>query len=164
MQQSPYCSDQLTSLAQGTARDLQSLQIKITYLGLQTKPTPTLVFNAYCHLLQMDWFSHLRQPNLHYNNDDIAVWHFTVMPDEMKQIVDSLRNLTNWRDSQANREPYISLMCVLKASRLGEMSCESVLDGESAKEVIRTIQRAIPSENRLAHGVLDLYWSALFHQ
>jgi hypothetical protein len=155
-------AEALNLLGQGTARDLRTLQIKITYIGSQTKPIPTVVFTTIYHLMQMDWFLPLRSSNLHYNNDDIAVLNFTVTPDEIQQVVTMLTQLESVRNPRAVDVPYVSLMLVLQESRLGQARFEAVLGRRDAELVIRTIDNALHANNGLAHTVIDLQRQLIF--
>jgi hypothetical protein len=150
-------------LAHGTARDLRTLQFKITYVGSQSKPVPTIVFTSFYHLVQMDWFLPLRRPGLHYANDDVLVWNFTVTPEEMKQIALNLNALRALHQIQTMNESFISLAGVLKDSRLGEHAFEAVLDRQNAQQVMSAIRSGVNAANGLAHTILDLHLSIVFN-
>jgi hypothetical protein len=162
MQPDPQGANSLEFLAHGTPTDLRTLQFKITYVGPQSKPVPTIVFTSFYHLIQMDKFLPLRRPGLHYGNDDVLVWNFTVTPEEMQQIALSLNGLQALHDFQAMNESFISLVAVLKDSRLGECAFEAILDRQNAQQVMSAIRSGMNADNGLAHTILDLHWSMVF--
>lgn len=135
--------NELRLLAEGSARDLRNLQIKLTYLGTQKKPVPTNVFTTYFHKIDMDWFLAMRTHGLHYGNDEIAVWNFTVSPDQMKMVVDALLEGIDTWGTVGVMSPCLSLMLALRESRLGQSACEALLDKESTLNVTATIRDAL---------------------
>ena len=155
---------QLDTLTQGTAKDLRTLQVKLTYVGPQTKPVPTVVFTTFHHIIRMDWFLPLRRTDLHYDNDDIAVWNFTVTPGEMKQVVTMLAGLETLQAPHETEAPFLSLMLVLQDSRLGEVAIEAVLDQDGAEVVTRAIRDALDENNGLGRNVVDLQRQVVFPQ
>lgn len=153
---------ELKTLAQGTARDLRSLQIKLTYVGPQGKPLPTVVFTTFYHLIQLHWFLPLRRANLHYNNDDIAAWTFTVAPDEILRVVKALVGLQATQAPAQANDPFLSLMLAMQDSRLGPVEFESVLDRANTEVVIGAIHAALDKSNGLARTVIGLQQKSLF--
>jgi hypothetical protein len=147
---------QLDVLARGMGTDLRKLQIKLTYVGSQTKPVPTVAFTTFYHIIRMDWFLSHRRSGLHYNNDEIAVWNFTVTPDEIRRIVAMLSRLEAVQEHRGTEEACLSLMIVLQDSRLGPSAFEAVLDLDSVEAVIDAIRDALDEGNGLGRQVMDL--------
>jgi hypothetical protein len=50
----PAQAEGLGAMARGTARDLRTLQGKLTHVGSQSKPTPTVVFSTFYHIVDME--------------------------------------------------------------------------------------------------------------
>jgi hypothetical protein len=154
----------LELLSQGSPRDLRPLQIKLTYVGIQTKAAPSVVFTTFYHLVQMQWFLPLRQSDLNYANDDTFLWNFTVSPDEMKNIIVMLRREESLRNERHVPVPHLSLMVVLRDSRLGQVAFHMVLDRVGADDVTKTIYDALDPDNGLGRNVLDSQRQLIFNE
>ena len=152
----------LKALSHATARDLRNLQVKLTYVGTQTKPIPTVVFTTFYHNIHMDWFLPLRKSNLHYANDEIALWNFTVTPDEMKQVITALAQAKVLQKPNETPAAYLSLMLVQRDSRIGPSEFEAVLSREDAESVSSAIRDALADDNGLARKVMDLHQQLIF--
>lgn len=148
-------------LSQATSRDLHHAQVKLTFVGLQTKAVPTLAFSSFRHLLDMSLFVPFRRPGVSYANDDTQVWCFSVEPDEMAHIVSSLAQVEALRPSHEPAEPSLSLMIVLHDSRLGNLHLEALLSSADAGRVSRAIRDALRRDNGLARRVLAMHRKAM---
>ena len=146
----------LESLKEGAGRDLHTLQVKLTYVDSQLKGRASVAFSTFYHLLQMTWFLPLRRPDLSYGNDDLEVWNFTVDPSEMERIVQTLSEIDVGTVSNVTASSHLSLMVVLKGSRLGETAFESILDTEQSEAVSQAIRNALDEDNGVGRKVLDL--------
>lgn len=142
----------LQKLSQGTGRDLHNLQVKLTYVGPQLKRTASVAFTTFYHLLQMSWFLPLRRPELSYGNDEGEVWNFTVAPREMERV---LARMIEFDAGDADA-PHLSLMMVLRESRLGETAYEAVFDEPQARAMNRAIYDSLDENNSVGRTVLDL--------
>jgi hypothetical protein len=147
----------LERLTRGTERDLQTLQVKLTYVGPQLKGRSSVVFTTFYHLLDMDWFRPLRRAGLSYANDDVDVWSFTVAPDEMTRVVATLARTEVVAAPRASALAHVSLMLVLEKSRLGDVAIEVILDAAQSAEVTDAILEALDSGNGVARTVMTLY-------
>ncbi len=148
-------ADVLNALAAGTATDLRPLQVKLTYIGPQTKPIPTVVFTTFYHVPVLDWFFGLRTPGLHYNNDDIALWNFTVTPEEMSQVVNAMAKSDIVPENRESGDPLLSLMMAVQGSRIGRVGFEAVLNRDQFGVLNETVRDALDSTNQLARSVID---------
>jgi hypothetical protein len=155
-------SDELNLLKQGTPRDLRTLQVKLTYVGPQTKPRPTVVFTTFHHLMQMAWFLPMRRDDLPYGNDDVAVWNFTVTPEELKHIVEALLKIATTGRSAEDTPPFLSLMLCLRESRLGDVAGELVLGEGAAESMILALYQALDETNGVGRAVVTLQRQVLF--
>lgn len=154
--QRPSAASGLEVLAGGTARDLRTLQVKLTHVGMQSKPVPSVVFTTFYHIVRMEWFVPLRKPGLHYNNDEIALWNFTVTPEEVERIVKSLHKSATGQAAQQTQGPYLSLMLALRESRLGQHDYEAVFSQDQSAIVIQTITDALNADNGMGRKVMAL--------
>jgi hypothetical protein len=152
----------LLPLSQATARDLRTLQIKFTYVGSQPKPLPSVVFTSFYHLARMEWFLPLRSSNLHYANDDIALWNFTVTPEEIHSVVTVLAGMPILQASREATEPYLSLMLAIRDSRLGEIATEVVLNRTNAELLMAAVFNALDKGNGVGRMVIKLQQQQLF--
>jgi hypothetical protein len=155
-------SDAFGALAKGDASDLKNLQIKLTYVGSQKKPVPSVVIMTTHHLAVMDWFRDLRTDGCHYENDDSALLNFSVAPREAAGIVARLAAMGNVLDRRDVAGAALSLMAVLRDSRLGPIACEALLDGRAAPSVIDAIASSLDSQNSVGRSVLDVQRKAAF--
>lgn len=145
----PDTDDRLQSFAQGTARDLRTLQVKLTHVGVQSKSVPSVAFTSFHHLLRLDWFTP------HHANDDTTLWNFTVTPEENERIVKALHAQGFGRTKPAS-QPDLSLTLVLKESRLGDLQHEAILARDQTATVIATIRDALDPTNGIGRTVLQL--------
>jgi hypothetical protein len=148
-------ADILNPLAAAATTDLRPLQIKLTYVGTQKKPVPTVAFGTFHHVLVMDWFLELRTPGLHYDNDGIAVWNFTVTPEEMSRVVKTLAAPGLLTESGDEPESCLSVMVSVKGSRIGDLGCEALLGRGRCAIVIDSV-RGVLDSNQIATHVMDL--------
>lgn len=148
-------ADILKTLATGTATDLRPLQVKLTYVGPQTKSVPTVVFTTFYHIPVLNWFVGLRTPGLHYSNDDIALWNFTVTPEEMSRVVNAIAKSDIVPENRESGDPLLSLMMVAQGSRIGSIGFEAVVTYDQFRVLSDTIRNALDSTNHLARGVID---------
>ena len=146
----------LSRLAQGTARDLRTLQVKLTYVGPQTKAIPTVAFTTFHHLLQPEWFRGLRTSGLSYANDEQDMWNFTVQPEEMLRVAQALAGHDATRQSCPLEQACVSLAVVLRDSRLGMVEHEVLLDQRAAASVNAAIRDALDEHDGVGRHVLEL--------
>jgi hypothetical protein len=148
-------ADILNTLAAGTATDLRPLQVKLTYVGPQTKSVPTVVFTTFYHIPVLNWFVGLRTPGLHYSNDDIALWSFTVTPEEMSQVVNAIAQPDIVPENRESGDPFLSFMMAAQGSRIGSIGFETVVNCDQFSVLSETIRNALDSTNQLARSVID---------
>jgi hypothetical protein len=149
--------DAWARLSSATDRDAWTVQVKLTYVGSGSKPIPSLVFTTFHHLIDMSWFVPLRRHGLHYGNDDVSIWNFTVAPAEMRSVLAHLPRA----DDVVGATPCVSLAVVLRQSRLGDCGADVQLDRRAAKAATSTIAAAMDDTNGLALSVLELHRSLL---
>jgi hypothetical protein len=148
-------ADILNTLAAGTPTDLRPLQVKLTYVGPQTKSVPTVVFTTFYHIPVLNWFVNLRTPGLHYSNDDIALWNFTVAPEEMSRVVNAIAKPGIVPENLESGQPLLSVMMAAQGSRIGSVGFEAVVDRNQFRVLSDAIRNALDSTNQLATSVID---------
>jgi hypothetical protein len=129
-------------------------QAKLTWVGPQTKPIPTLVFSTFHRLPELAAFAPLRTPGLHYGNDEHAVWHFAVEPAEAARVLERLRGAV---EGAASEPAAVSLM--VDPGRAGGF--EAVLDLESGRAAARAAADGLDESNGLGRRVAGLFREAI---
>ena len=80
------------SILGATIDQLRTAQAKITYLGTQSKPIPTVVFSTEGHHVDLQQFTSVQQLRKPYPNDELPdTMQFTVQPEEFRRILDTLK-------------------------------------------------------------------------
>src|SRR5438132_3328777 len=87
---SPYSDFQAMS-----ATDLQTLQVKLTYVGPQQEPTPTVAFTSPTNVLNLSQFVPFRRPAFNYGNDDLDVRSFSASVGELQAVIQDVGTLPN---------------------------------------------------------------------
>src|SRR6266849_2458712 len=100
---SPYSDFQGMSLQQ-----LQTLQVKLTYVGAQLEPISTVAFTSPFNTLDLTQFVPFRRPGINYSNDDSGVQTFTATPEELKAVIDNVATLPNITAGGVASDPLIS--------------------------------------------------------
>ena len=118
----------LDALALASARDLRSLQIKLTFVGPHKAPLPSVVFSSCYHLVDLGWFTALADPALSYGNDAVALMNFTAAPEELVDVIAAVAAEPFTRQDRA-AAPVLALDLVLKESRAGDVR-RSLADGQ----------------------------------
>jgi hypothetical protein len=154
--------DKLLALKQSSPRDLRTLQIKLTFVGTQHKPLPSVVFNSFHHIVNLEWFIPMRSPDLHYANDEIAVWHFTATPEEIHSIVTVLTELPKFQSPSEIDAPYLSVMFALGDPRTETIATEVVLSRPNAQTLVTAVYDALDRSNGIGRMVITLQQQLLF--
>jgi len=107
---SPYSDFQAISRAQ-----LQTLQVKLTYLGEQAEVVSTVAFTATGNSLRVDLFKPFHRPGFEYSNDSKGVQSFTGSPEELKVMIDLIATLPNVTAGGVASQPYVSFAMLYTA-------------------------------------------------
>jgi hypothetical protein len=91
-----------------TLDELQTLQVKLTYVGVQTRPTPSLAFTSTVHKLDLGAFVPFRRPGLSYANDQSAVRTFAASTDELHAVIQNVGGLPNVTAGGVAANPYLA--------------------------------------------------------
>lgn len=152
-----HVKNDLARLTEGSGRDLQPLQVKLTYVGPQLKSRASVAFTTFYHVVDMSWFIPMRKAGLNYGNDDSDVLNFTVSVEEMSRVVKSLSEMQAGDGPHVANLPHVSLMLALKKSRLGDVAYEGIYDASQSKNVIQAIRDTLDESNGVGRRVVDLY-------
>ncbi|WP_125612936.1 hypothetical protein [Specibacter cremeus] len=145
-------------LGPASPRDVRALQVKLTHVGAQKKPVPSVVFASYHHLVDMAWFVPLEDPALSYANDRAGPFTFAVSPDEMLGVA---RRIAAAPFARTGRPPVLALALALRESRLGEVGREFILAGPAARDAVRAVTDALSPANGVGRDVMALFAGAL---
>jgi hypothetical protein len=90
------------SILQATEKALASAQAKISYLGPQTKPIPTVVFHAQDHDVVMEDFTEVQPRPEPYPNDPLPYTvFFAVTPAELHRMLLAVEPVVTATDAAA---------------------------------------------------------------
>jgi len=87
---------------------LQTLQVKLTFLGEQAEVVSTVAFTATGNTLQVDLFKAFRRSGFDYANDAKGVQSFTAATGELKAMIDLIATLPNVTAGGVASQPYLS--------------------------------------------------------
>lgn len=142
-------------------QDLRTLQVKLTFVGTQEKPVPSVVFTSFYNVLDLERFKPFRRSGIHYGNDDLAVvLNFTTTPGELRRMIDSLGEIPAVRTGEVVGG-FLSFMMHNLTER-GEKAFEAILDLENAELFLTTIRSSMDPSNGMALHVLDSLVGILF--
>ena len=133
---SPYSDFQAMNLEQ-----LKTLQVKLTYLGIQNVPIPSVAFTTSFQVLDLNAFKPFRRPGIRYSNDDfVPVQTFTASPTEMKAIIDNVAVLSNVTAGGVAAGPYLSFALL---NTVGPKAFEAVLNRADTADLVAKLRVAI---------------------
>ncbi len=139
---------------------LSHVQVKLTYLGEQTKPVPTVVFGAIGRLIDLQAFGGLRKAGIDYGNDELPrIESFVVTVDELHAMLQAaaLPAVT-----QGQRDgSWVSFM-VLDNAPPGIKGVEAILDPQEAEALVRALRSGVSPRDGPAAAVLDSFLARAF--
>lgn len=146
--------------------DFAGVMIKLTYIGDQSGPYPGLLVSSYYKPTDLSAFRPLRRAGVHYGNDDLgALWHLTVSPEQVRDLVRMVRSIQNI--DQAERRAGVesglshSLMILDSWSAHTPNAFEAVLTFEETVSLLRTaatnLEGKDPAAARLLREYLKLF-------
>jgi hypothetical protein len=148
--------DYIRQLARAEPRDLRTLQLRLTHVGVQRKSVPAVVLTSFYHLPRAEWFTSFQSPSLNYGGPD--AWYATLAPDDFPALLARLADAVP--GTGAEPQPLLSFIAVLRESRLGEGGCELRLGRGSADTATAALLAAL-RDREPAHTVLTLQRSLL---
>ncbi len=141
------------SILNATEEQLKNAQAKITYLGEQSKPIPTVVFFTEEHDFSMNRFTQLHRTHKEYDNDSLPyTMQFTVKPVEFKRLLHALKPLLSKEDI-AKGEEFLSF-CVVYKTDLGQEGYEFLINASSARSFYEILIDALEPDNEVGRKAL----------
>ncbi len=142
-------------------QQLRTLQVKLTYVGEQDKPIPTVAFTSQFNTLDLEKFRPFRRPGFHYGNDDLPnIWTFTCSPEELQRMVNTLGEIQAVRQGKVIGE-FLSFM-MYNTTPAGEKVHEAILDAEMTKLLLEKIKASLDPANKEGIEILDRLAQILF--
>jgi len=133
---------------------LRTLQVKLTYVGIQEEPIPTVAFTSSFNTVDMEKFRPFRRSGFHYGNDDLPnIWTFTCSPEELKGMIDAVGEIEAVRQGEVIGE-FLSFMMYNTTSE-GDKAFEAILDAETSKLLLSKIRAALDTGNTGGIETLD---------
>lgn len=132
-----------------TTDELKEAQVKFTYLGMQNKPIPGLIFfsRGSYNSPDLELFKPYYRPGIGYDNDGFVLESLMVNPEDMQKIVLTITRIKNLEEILERAEPYeeyisFSLSLVTKNSDrdLGEYFSELLLSWEETGLLLSQIK------------------------
>jgi hypothetical protein len=144
----------LATLAGYGASRLHRAALKVTHVGEQTEPVPSLVVASYFHLPSLDAFRSLRYPSLSYANDELPdVWCFCVSPQEFARMLSALNRLCASALAPGAAAIAASVLIDLPG---GAEGAESLLPEDRVADLYRELEAALASDNGTGRAVLGM--------
>lgn len=141
-------------------QQLRTLQVKLTYVGAQDKPVPTVAFTSNFNVLDLQKFKPYRRPGFDYSNDDIIVWTFVCSPEELQRIIKSVGEIRAVRRGEVIGE-FMSFM-MHNTTPVGDRVHETILNADTTKLLLEKIKASLDPENTEGTGTLDQLMQILF--
>ena len=146
---SPYSDFQAMSLEQ-----LKTLQVKLTYVGIQDKVSPSLAFTSSFNTLDLSKFIPFRRPNISYSNDDSKVITFVASPEELKAVIDNVATLPNVTAGGVATETFLSFG--LLNSSGGTKGFESVMNQSDGSALFSKLRLSLQGNNNGLRRVSEM--------
>ena len=129
----PFSAFQAMSAAQ-----LQTLQVKLTYVGIQDKGIPSLVFTSTSQVPDVGQFSAVKQPGIDYSNDLYKVNTFTVNTAQLKAVIDGLSGLPAVTGGGVDPNPFFSFSLVNPGT--GGTCYEAVISPQASEDMFAQLR------------------------
>lgn len=140
---------------------LRTLQVKLTYVGTQDKPIPTVAFTSSFNTVDMEKFKPFRRSGFHYGNDDLPnIWTFACSPEELQQMIKSVGEIEAVSQGEVIGE-FLSFMMYNTTSK-GDKAFEAILDAETGELLLEEIRAALDPANVEGLETLDQWAQILF--
>jgi len=134
---SPYSDFQAMTLQQ-----LETLQIKLTYVGVSNAPPQSLAFTPSSNTLDLSLFVPFRRPNINYNNDDfIEVVTFSADPSELQTVINNVGTLPNVVAGGVAASEVLSF--AMFNSQPGDKAFEAILDQNDATDLFDKLRLSL---------------------
>jgi hypothetical protein len=126
---------------------------KLTHVGEQTGPVPTVLIQSYYHVVALQKFHTWRTAGLSYGNDDLPIiLNFSVSPQELRSIFAEVKRVWS-TEEQENRPSSLSFTGMVDAPE-GIQGAEVLFTYRGGVELHRALAGAIDQDNKIGQIVL----------
>lgn len=135
-----------------TDDQLKTAQAKITYLGEQEKPIPTIVFAVEGHTPSMVRFLNVQRSRKPYVNDELSYTKtFTVTPAEFRRILTVVKPIVT---AAAPAKPEFLSFSVLCGAGDAILGREYLVPRPHGKQFLEAVQQSLAPSNTAAQAIL----------
>jgi len=140
---------------------LRTLQAKLTYVGWQEEPIPTVAFTSPFNVLDMAKFEPFRRPGFPYHNDDYPdILTFNCSTEELQRIIKSVGEIEAVRRGEVIGECLSFMM--YNTTPAGEKAHEAILDTETSRLLVEKIKTSLDPANEEGIEILDYLAQILY--
>lgn len=137
---------------------LRSLQAKLTYVGIQGKPCPSIIIAEDTIEPDISVFDTIRSPGIDYSNDSVPprTWAASVI--ELEDMLNRIATLPGVTQGEVPNTPYVSF--ALFSPIQGGVSFEAVLTQPDAADLLQAVRTSF-LQNRAARAEISWLSCAL---
>ncbi len=152
------CADVLGA----TEQQLALAQAKITYLGEQLKPIPTLIFFTEGSAISLDEFLNVQLSSEHYDNDELPYTRkFIVTPAEVQRMLAAVKPIVTAADAAQGAE-FISFSVVRKINEEATEGHEFRVGQATGRAFFQKLIDALGTENQRGHELLSTQFMNIY--
>jgi hypothetical protein len=149
------------SILDATEEQLKSAQAKITYLGEQLKPIPTVLFFAEGHEVSMSPFLDAQKAHEPYTNDEMPYTkRFSVAPAEFRRMLSVIKPIVTAAD--AAKGPEFISFTVVRKTQAGFEGHEFRIGPASGEEFYRKLIDALKPGNEAGRSALSKQFANIY--
>lgn len=141
-----------TDIVGADVHDYRTYQVKITYVGMQKAPIPTLAFSSFYQPLDMSAFKPYYRDGIHYGNDDISVWSFNMSPEAMDRFVGTIPPMS----TADIPDPKLSLMIMRDVGTEREKCFEALVSDANCYDLLYALRKSLEPVDPLVEPRNDL--------
>lgn len=148
------------SILDATVEQLRSAQAKITYLGEQSKPIPTIIFHTRGYRVNLSDFLAVQKTGRPYANDDLPYTRRVPLePTEFRKILQSLK--PTLKSSDGGGPEFLSFT-VLRTWNTKTAGQEFRIGTVEGREFFTKLTEGINPENVEARSAVNTQFLAIF--
>jgi len=134
-----------------TPAQLQTLQVKITWLGFQTRSVVSRAFTSPTNTLNVSQFGPYERPGFSYANDDGLIDGFTATVQELDALLDSVATLPGVTDGGVDAAGLLSFALFNSAG--GNRGFESILATPNATQLFGRMLGALAGNSTASRAL-----------
>ncbi len=142
---SPKISQDFKDFFEMPLKELENVQVKLTYLGPQQESIPSILLAASAEILDMEKFSSFQRSGLSYANDHLNPQSLLVAPEKLKALISNLSSTPEIVGERVIDLPYVSVS-FLKSDSTEDKFFEAILDQLTASKLFVLLRRALPAD------------------